>query len=240
MSGRTPNLARRPFVNDRVIGRVAILLWGLAGLLLVGNLIVYRGYLTGTEERREQLAEVEAAIRHERARIVELERELRGLDLERQNRQVGFLNRRIAERTFGWSDLFDRLTEVLPDDVRLQRLSPGFADGREDRRARSRDVDGAVTLAILGEARRDEALLELLDGLFAHPSFGRPQLHRETRDRSGRLAFTLHVPYLPGDPRAVETEEPHLAAAAPDGEIETEPIVPVPLEPTASPAARIE
>jgi hypothetical protein len=51
-------------------------------------------------------------------------------------------------------------------------------------------------LAIIGVARRPEAVLELLDALFADAAFRDPDLHQETF-QSGEVRFTLDVVYLP-------------------------------------------
>jgi Tfp pilus assembly protein PilN len=207
------NLARRPFVNARPVTRVALLLWVLGGLLLLGNVTLFWSYLSGSTEKREELARMREEVERERQAVDRLQARIAGIDLARQNEQVEFLNRKIAERTFSWSLLFDRLTQVLPNDVRLIQLHPtpiaAERPGEQPTRGQPRSSD-QVLLSIQGEAKSDEALLQFVDRLFAHPAFKDPDLARETRDEEDqdRLSFELRVTYLPGEtPQEVIVEE---------------------------------
>lgn len=198
MSRRPLNLAARPFLNTRPVRRVTLLLWIAGGLFFAANLALYWQHFTGFEDSRVELADLEARIAAEGERIRRLEAELGELDLEWQNEQVEFLNARIAERTFPWSRLFDHLAEVLPNEVRLFRLSPRVASERRSRgRARgATQVPERMFLGIDGAARSGEALFAFVDAMFAHPSFERPNPTSEATADSGVLAFRLDVTYL--------------------------------------------
>lgn len=205
MSRPVVNLARRAFVNSRPVRRATVLLWVLGALVLGADVWLYRSYFVGSSEKARRLAEVEEAIAGEHQRIAALEARLSGMNLAQQNQTVEFLNRKIGERSFAWSQLFDDLTEVLPQDVRLERLDPeGAGDRRRQGLAGGAAADGgppAVTLVITGEARNDEALLALLDALFDHPAFHDPNPQREARSEGSMLRFDLTVGYLPGERR---------------------------------------
>jgi len=202
------NLARRPFVNGRPVTRVGLLLWLSGGLLLLGNVFVYVSYVAGTGEKRVELAKVEQQKQKAQREIAQLNDRFASLDLARQNEQVDFLNAKIAERTFAWSQLFDRLARLLPQDVRLTRLSPrGVVDTEVDRRRRGApppvsrkkgQQDDRVTLTIGGEAKSDQALLKFVDNLFADPAFLDPDLTQETKESAKDvIKFDLRVGYLP-------------------------------------------
>ncbi|HEX7184979.1 MAG TPA: PilN domain-containing protein [Thermoanaerobaculia bacterium] len=197
------NLARRPFTNSRPVVRAAVLLWLLGLLLLLGNVALFWGYLSGSAEKREELARLEQQVERERQTIRNLESRVEGLDLEQQNRQVRYLNRKIAQRTFSWSLLFDRVAETLPDQVRLVRLTPtGMAEDSEKAVLRDEEEEGddQVRLTISGVAKSDEALLQFVDNLFAHPAFDEPDWPRDTREEdTNQVRFDLTVTYLPGD-----------------------------------------
>jgi Tfp pilus assembly protein PilN len=213
------NLSRRPFLNTRPVTRVALLLWVLGGLLLLGNVTLFWNYLSGSTEKREELARIEEQVEREGESVRRLEARLAGLDLEQQNEQVEFLNRKIAERTFSWSLLFDRLTETMPDDVRVIQLSPAAISGDERSRTRTDDEQAAplasdrVPLSIAAEAKSDEDLNEFVDNLFSHPSFSNPNFAKEDRSEEGnRIRFSIHVIYLPRNPTPGVTveEEPEV------------------------------
>jgi Tfp pilus assembly protein PilN len=209
------NLARRPFVNERPVRRTALLL-ALAGLaLLAVNLWLYFGYALERRHNEGELRQIVAGIDREQQRVTALRRTLAQADLGQQNALVSFLNERIAERTFGWSVLFDRLAGLLPADAHLISLSPQFA--REDDRRRAGEEPGPVevALAVQGSARDAGAVLELIDALFADPAFRDPDLHQES-GLGGEVKFTLDVVYLPevAEALASATAEATVAAAA--------------------------
>ena len=221
------NLSRRPFLNTRPVTRVALLLWGLGALLLLGNVTLFWNYLSGSTEKREELARMEEQVEKESESVRRLETRLAGLDLEQQNEQVEFLNRKIAERTFSWSLLFDRLTETMPGNVRLIQLSPAAIAGGEDR-PRSRSQTAAeraaplasdrVPLIITAEAKSDEDMNRFVDNLFGHPSFSNPNFTKEDRTEEGnRIRFSIQVVYLPrtATPGVTVEEEPEVVEETP-------------------------
>ena len=118
------NLAGRPFLNSRPVVRVSLLLWVLGLLLLLANVSLFLSYRERSADKREQIARGEAEIQRQQALATDLQRQLDSFELEAQNRRIEFLNKQIQERTFSWSQLLDRIAERLPNDVRLNRLTP--------------------------------------------------------------------------------------------------------------------
>lgn len=224
--GRRPgeiNLARRPFVNQRPVRRISVSMASAGLALLLVNLWLYVGYAAERRQNEGELRRIAGQIEQEGRRVVELRVTLAEADLGAQNALVVFLNQRIAERTFGWSVLFDRLSSLLPEDARLLSLTPRFGDdGRPGEPASSE-----IRLGLGGAARSSEAVLDLVDALFADPAFRDPDLHQET-GLGGEVRFTLDVVYMPevattlADRAAAAAGEAEAAAGeaagAPDGE----------------------
>ncbi len=190
------NLARSPFVNRRPLVRTGRLLAVIgAGLLIVNGVLFWR-YLSSSADLRGRLREVRAQRNEESQALREIERELRSFDLENQNQRVRFLNEKIAQRSFGWSQLFEELGHVLPRDVKLYNLSPSV-ERRRRRRGEPQSEDWErVVLVLSGVAKETEPLLELIDGLFEHPAFQEPRLSAESRDENGQIRFELTAIYL--------------------------------------------
>lgn len=194
----TLNLARRPFANLRPLRRLAIGLWLLGGVAALLSLWLYVAYASGSAEKRRELARLENSANGESARISGLEAELGRSDLESQNREIEYLNDRIAERTFAWSALFDDLAQVLPWDVRVISLSPlSVMPSRRAGAPAAPPSPGTFGLHLVGSARDGEALLLFVDRLFAHPSFAEPNLEQERRQNGEELQFSLTVTYRP-------------------------------------------
>jgi|GEM_PF-780267 len=206
------NLARRPFVNTRPVERVAAILWVLGVALLAANLTLFMGYLTNSQASRTKLAALERDIAQEQRTNAQLQGQVGKLGLDQQNREVTFLNRKIDERTFSWSLLFDRMAEVLPNQVRLLRLAPSNVVQREigmGTRPSARELKPApVVLTMHCEAKDDEAVLRFVDNLFAHPAFSEPNLENEERLDSGLLRFNITVQYQPNAPLPPTSPEP--------------------------------
>jgi Tfp pilus assembly protein PilN len=200
------NLARRPFLNSRPVVRTALLLWLLGFLLLLGNVSRFWSYRQSSADKREQIDRGRTEIDIRQRAAAQLQHKLDGFDLEAQNQRVDFLNQRIAERTFSWSQLLDRIAERLPHDVRLNRLAP--LTGEKAERAlrgsgaarRASQASDQVTLSITGETRNDEALLSFVDSLFKAP-FADPNLIHEARAEDGKtVKFEISVQYRPSPP----------------------------------------
>ncbi|HEX4960303.1 MAG TPA: PilN domain-containing protein, partial [Thermoanaerobaculia bacterium] len=208
------------FGNSRPVVRIALLLWLLGLGLLLANVLVFRSYLSDSADKRAQIARGEEELLRQQKDVADLQTRLNGYDLVRLNDQIDFLNTQIDARTFSWSQLLDRITEVLPNDVRLSRLVPqtGSKARKEVPRASKRKLrEGEVVLSISGVTRSDEALLQFVDNLFAHPAFGDPNLAQEQRtdDGSNQVKFELTVSYVPTATRRSVVVEGAPTGAAP-------------------------
>ncbi len=213
------NLAARPFVNRRPWRRLTALLWALGLALLTLNAVLYWGYLTGSADARAELAGLREQLAGDQTELDRLSAELARLDLEAQNREVAFLNERIADRRFPWGQLFNDIEQVLPWNTRLRSLAPERGDRNRRRRAELGTGDRSrVALDMTGEAQDDEGLHGLIDALFEHPAFDDPKLLHESRQDAGPLDFTIAVVYLPGGSpgnSGAAAETPATGATAP-------------------------
>jgi Tfp pilus assembly protein PilN len=194
------NLARRPFVNTRPVVRVAAILWLLGIVLMVLNVALFEGYLSSSEAVRGRLDKAQRDTSREQDNAAALKRQIGNLDLEQQNRKVAFLNHKIDERTFSWGLLLDRLADVLPDQVRVLRLTPTSLvpkDQEAAMRAGREPKPQPFLLSLTCEAKDDEAMLRFVDNLFVQPAFANPNLASEARQDSGLVKFELSVQYQP-------------------------------------------
>lgn len=222
MSRAAIDLSARPFVNRRPVVRLSLLLWLAGALLLAGNVWLYWDFIAGRGNLHAQLREVNEGIEIEERRIAALSQELSSFDLGAQNEQVVYLNSRIDQRRFSWSRLFDELSELLPQDVRLTSLAPSAESGEQRTVRRSRTAEpaepGRVGLSITGHARNDQAILDFVDELFADPSFERPNLTQQRQDSEGVIEFDLWVLYDADRPLDADVLEAAEEGGAEEGE----------------------
>ena len=184
-----------------------MLLWILGLALVTLDIGLYSRYFSGANQTRGQETNLQDEFEAERQRVRELELELRGHDLRELNLRASFINEKIAERTFAWSRLFDRIAAALPDRVRLTSLSPKF-EGRRGRRAGRGGAlaSGEVQLEIRGAGQTSGEVLSFVDQLFERPHFRAPDLTYEAI-REGFVEFALSVIYWP-ESSAPDTVQP--------------------------------
>ncbi len=208
MKQRLLNLAESPFTNERPVHRMAVLLWILGVGLLVLNVMLYQRHISSQQQRSTAIESIESRRAEAQVSIQELQKELSGLNLAKQNRQIEFLNSQIAKRTFSWSRLIDRLAEVLPNTVQLRGVTPKVNDPGDPDTVLARLGTGqTVTVEIVGESSSGESILAFVDSLFEHPSFVAPKLLNESRRKEDLNQFSLRVFYLPDRDVEVTADE---------------------------------
>lgn len=190
------NLAERPFVNRQPVRRVSALFLVLGVTLALVNGFLYWRHWAGQGAAETGLEDLGKQVEQERQLLDQAMASFEGFDAEVFNSKVDFVNRRILQRTFSWSRLFDEVVEAMPNDVRLVSLAPRFED-RDRRTERRALADGSenVKLDLQGDAKTSEALLEFVDRLFSHEAFEEPDLHRENLSPDGFLQFSITVAY---------------------------------------------
>ncbi|HEX4952244.1 MAG TPA: PilN domain-containing protein [Thermoanaerobaculia bacterium] len=219
MSRIRVNLAQKPFRNIRPVVRTVVLL-GLAALGLGAyDAWLYWRYFTGTSQSSRRLTDLAQQIDEARRTNAALTTQIAAFDLGAQNEQVAFLNSKIEARSFSWSALFHRLSDLVPADVRLISLDPSTA--RKSRRLQVEPGPRRIPLSIDGEAKSSESVMALIDALFSDPAFARPNLSGEELN-GGLVRFSLTVDFLPLE--AVADLPPGVVEGAPDvvGEPEEE------------------
>lgn len=214
---RAVNLASKPFVNRRPVIRVAILVWALTIGLIAINFWRYGDFFRVASSQRSRLSDLEKNIRIEEEQVEGLRRRINALDLDVNNGKARYLNGLIHQRIFPWSRLFDEIEALLPKDVYLSGLAPQIEEVEKTQqrrktttrrtgksRAKVKSVQRVpekvldqVELELVGSARSEEALLELVDRLYASPTFLEPVLSYERREeRTGLVSFKIDVIYL--------------------------------------------
>lgn len=185
------NLASRPYRDYRPVYAVVVVTSLLIAFLMLNNIDTYYRYVRETRTQRGEIAQVEAQIEQERRRAEQAANQMRGIDLVRLSRQTKFVNTQLAERAFSWSELLERLEEVVPSDVRILSIAPNFNE------------NGMVTLALTGEAKRADGMTVLLARLQRSTWFANPFPDNEHLEPTGGYRFGMTVDYRPSIPRPV-------------------------------------
>ena len=190
------NLASRPYRDYRPVYAVVVVMSLLTAFLMLENVDTYYRYIHETRSTRAKIAAVEAQAAKERERGQQVEQRLGAIDLAHLDAQTKFVNAKLAERAFSWSALLDQLETILNDNVRVDSVSPSFAE------------DGSVKLALQFESKSSEGLIETMNRLNDDPHFENPFPNTESTDEtSGLYRFGITVNYFPAGEALAENAE---------------------------------
>jgi Tfp pilus assembly protein PilN len=152
------NLSTRPFYNERAVQ----LLLALAALLVV-ILTAFNAIRIFSLSR--QNTELSALVNRDRQEAQRLTREAQRIraginvdELQATADAAGVANALIDQRTFSWTEFFNRIEETLPPDVMLTSVQPSFAQDAT-----------TIQMSVLG--RRIEDIDEFIEKLEATGAF---------------------------------------------------------------------
>jgi hypothetical protein len=153
------NLATRPFYNERLVrvllasALAAVVAWAAVNVAMVVSLS-QQGAMLADRVRTEGLAATAARTDAEALRAT-----LSPAEIAAASRAATEANQLIAQRTFSWTTLFNRIEATLPADVRLVEVQP------------QADDDGQLMVALTVVSRRIEDLDAFIDRLEATGAF---------------------------------------------------------------------
>jgi len=185
------NLAGRPYRDYRPLYAVVVVTSILIAIMLLNNIETGYRYVRETRATRDKITQIEKQIDTENRRADEANQRLRGVNVKQLSDQAQFVNARLAERAFSWSELLDRLERVLPDDVRIQSISPSFGK------------TGIVHLTMEAAAKTGDGMVRTIDRFNHDPHFANPFPTYEEHTDTG-YKFGIGVDYRPSIARAVE------------------------------------
>ncbi len=186
------NLASRPFRDYRPVYAAVVVMALLTAFLALNNVDTLLRYRTETKTTRADISQLEQQTAGERQKADTLTQRLRGVDLKLLSTQTEFANAQLAERAFSWSELLDRLERVLPDDVRLQSVTPTF------------DKDGLVHLAMSCVAKSGTGLSTTINHFNGDAHFANAFPASEAVEPTGEHRISLSVDYRPTITRSIE------------------------------------
>ena len=186
------NLASQPYRDYRPVYAVVVVMSLLIAVLMLNNIDTYYRYKTETKTTRATIAKLEKQADQENARAAAADNQLRSFNLTALGNETQFINARLAERAFSWSELLDRLEDILPRDVRINNIAPAFSKTSE-----------YVHLEMSFNAKTPDGMLATITNLQKNKQFVNPFPHNETQGDKD-YAFTIGVDFKPTIARPVE------------------------------------
>lgn len=187
------NLSTRPFYNERAVHAGLVIAAALVLALTLVNvfrIVSLSGQNTELTTRIAQEQDEAARLNREAAAIRQgVNRD----ELQRIVLAAGEANALIDQRTFSWTQFFNRLEATLPPDVMLTSVRPSFRGGE-------------IRLAMNVLGRRAEDVDEFMERLEATGSFEDVLPTREDMTEDGLYRVALSALYLPDAGASTEAE----------------------------------
>jgi type IV pilus assembly protein PilN len=193
------NLSTRPFYNERAVQ----LLLALAGVIVLA-LTAFNIVRIVTLSR--QNTELSSRVAQDRDEAARLRREAaairRGINLAELKTIVAAAqeaNMLIDQRTFSWTEFFNRIEETLPPDVMLTDVQPSF-----------QEHETLISMTVLG--RRTEDVDDFIEKLEATGHFENVLPKRHDRTEDGLMRVLITAVYR-GDGEPAAQKEPAARAS---------------------------
>jgi Tfp pilus assembly protein PilN len=191
------NLATRPFRNNTLLWIGYSLAVVLLGVFTAWNVMAYQEHRTKLRELRADIESFDVQEQQLEVRGRRAQNAIDKYDLVQLGMQADKANEVIEWKAFSWTRLFNRMTDIMPYDVKMTAIRPIFRlRGRN--RADELDVQaaGAIPVSVEGLGKNFEAVFSFQNALLASRYFGRvePGKLRRTEDKR-ELLFELRFLY---------------------------------------------
>lgn len=176
------NLSTRPFYNERAV-HIAV---GVAAVLIAALTIWNIVQVVSLSRRNTELATRVNADHAEAAQLTTMAADIRG-KINREELQLIVESAReantlIDQRTFSWTEFFNRLESTMPPDVMLTAVRPSVKQGVTH-----------VTMSVLG--RRAEDVDEFIEKLEAIGAFEEVVPSHQDRTEAGLYRVVVESIY---------------------------------------------
>ena len=185
------NLASRPYRDYRPVYAVVVVSSLLIAFLMLNNVDTFYRYIRETKTTRSKIADLDRQAETEQRQTQQVSERFRTFNVKVLSEQTQFVNARLAERAFSWSELLDRLEHVIPDDVRLQSIMPTFGK------------DGFVHLTVIALGKNSQSMVHALDRFNHDAHFANPFPSSEDRTDNG-YHFGVSLDYRPSVTRIIQ------------------------------------
>lgn len=207
------NLASRPFRNNTLLWLANVVAVVLLVAFTTWNIRTYSSHLLLLKDLRAQVESIESefADLDRRDRLTRLE--IGKFDVKSLAVKTQKANDVLRWKAFSWTELFNLMERIQPNDVRMTAVRPVF---RPDPVGRREIVESqAVPVSVEGLAKDLEAFLALESALMNDPHFDRVEPGRIAKtETTDELMFELNFLYDPTRDAPAESDAAALSAQA--------------------------
>ena len=179
------NLATRPFYNEQVV-RLVLLLAAIVAIVVTAFNVTRIMQLSRRDTRLTTQASREeeraAALRRQAAQL-RASIDPHAIDLAAADARKA--NELIDQRTFSWTELFNRFEMTLPDEVRITAVRPSL------------DPSHGIVLDIAVVARDREVVNQFIENLESSGVFSQQLAREDHLNEENFVEASLEMTYLP-------------------------------------------
>jgi hypothetical protein len=199
----TNNLSTRPFYNVAAV-RVWLSIGALVALAITGfNVIEVLRYSNTNTELATRAAADEARAADLRARAQAERTSVNVAEVAAVSVDARLANGLIDQRTFSWTELFNRFERTLPDDVRIRAVVPTV------------DQEHRIALKVNVIARTVDDVNRFMEKLDETGAFSDLRSQQELTNDEGMIDSALEMVYQPPRGALAPTASPAADADAP-------------------------
>ena len=176
------NLAERPFISPMI---ATVIPAGLVLLILIFaaiNIYVLFAVQWGNDDNEAMIQEAKQQTAVEIAEIDKIEEKLLQLDIKEYRSRANVANDIILRYTMSWTRLFNRLELIIPQNLRMLRISPSMKNQ-------------SLELQLRVEVRDQRVIRDFIANLDGSPYFTNVNLNTEIPSDGG-ITFEMSVVYL--------------------------------------------
>jgi Tfp pilus assembly protein PilN len=179
------NLSTRPFYNERAVHLLLVLAALIVALLTAFNAI----RILSLSRQNTELSSLIDRDHQEAERLTREAQRIRAAinptALEATAESAALANSLIDQRTFSWTEFFNRIEETLPANVMLSAVRPNFSNDK-------------ITISMTVLARRTEDIDQFIEQLEATGSFDDVLPSQQDSTEEGLHRLLLETVYTGG------------------------------------------
>ena len=177
------NLATRPFYNERAVHFGLAIAAALVVAVTVFNVTALVRLTKEDAQLSAQALRAETRAAGLRRAALALRRSVNPKDLEAVSLAAREANTIIDQRTFSWTELFNRFETTLPPEMRIASVAPSV------------DRDGRMRVTVLVVARRVEDIDTFMEELEGTGAFADLLSRQEFVNQEGLIEASLDALY---------------------------------------------
>lgn len=180
------NLSSRPFYNRLFIYSLYVVLISTTVVFSLYNGIYLGEYLIKSNALKKIIDRQKVKLQMADSTITSVFQLIKQMRLKEQDREIGFANSLISQRTFSWSNMLNNFERLLPAQVMMFSISPQMQKGN-------------IKIEIAVASYYYDEILSFINNLEEAPDFSAvyPLREMNEQEETGMINLVIEMDYHP-------------------------------------------